>query len=218
MLTCPVIKSLSNNHEIMRSTFTASRFEFFMLLEYRSLNPDLEMIQTYSGEVFHLNEACIYVPREMMKSWLDFSRTIRKLELTSKELAVTLAVALTFRGIIIKRVSLLFIRTQITHSLHIFCCFCPNRSLTNHTHLRKLLGRYDIQCIALNQIKLVHTLEYLGYSAIIQNWQQNSILILKKGMKSIAFLLTFTKQGAFNFIFLQSQPKDDQSYYIIITG
>lgn len=134
-----------------------------MLLEYRSLNPDLEMIQTYSGEVFHLNEACIYVPREMMKSWLEFSRTIRKLELTSKELAVTLAVALTFRGIIIIRVSLLFIRTQITHSLHIFCCFCLNRSLTNHSHLRKLLGRYDIQCIALNQIKLVHTLEYLGY-------------------------------------------------------
>ncbi|XP_055995795.1 vitamin D3 receptor-like isoform X2 [Ostrea edulis] len=75
----------------------ASRFEFFMLLEYRSLNPDLEMIQTYSGEVFHLNEACIYVPREMMKSWLEFTRTIRKLELTNKELAVTLAVALTFR-------------------------------------------------------------------------------------------------------------------------
>lgn len=69
-----------------------------MLLEYRSLNPDLEMLQTYSGEVFHLNEACIYVPREMMKSWLEFSRTIRKLELTNKELAVTLAVALTFRG------------------------------------------------------------------------------------------------------------------------
>lgn len=69
-----------------------------MLLEYRSLNPDLEMLQTYSGEVFHLNEACIYVPREMMKSWLEFSQTIRKLELTNKELAVTLAVALTFRG------------------------------------------------------------------------------------------------------------------------
>lgn len=78
--------------------FSASRFEFFMLLEYRSLNPDLEMLQTYSGEVFHLNEACIYVPWEMMKSWLEFSRTIRKLELTNKELAVTLAVALTFRG------------------------------------------------------------------------------------------------------------------------
>ncbi|XP_062615612.1 vitamin D3 receptor-like isoform X2 [Saccostrea cucullata] len=75
----------------------ASRFEFFMLLEYRSLNPDLEMIQTYAGEVFHLNEACIYVPREMMKSWLEFTRTIKKLELTNKELAVTLAVALTFR-------------------------------------------------------------------------------------------------------------------------
>lgn len=103
----------------MRSAFTASRFEFFMLLEYRSLNPDLEMIQTYSGEVFHLNEACIYVPREMMKSWLEFSRTIRKLELTNKELAVTLAVALTFRGIY-EFYCFSFIMTQITHSLHNF--------------------------------------------------------------------------------------------------
>ena len=202
----------------MRSAFTASRFEFFMLLEYRSLNPDLEMIQTYSGEVFHLNEACIYVPREMMKSWLEFSRTIRKLELTSKELAVTLAVALTFRGIIIIRVSLLFIRTQITHSLHIFCCFCPNRSLTNHTHLRKLLGRYDIQCIALNQIKLVHTLEYLGYFCYNSELATEQYFNFKKGMKNVAFLLTFTNPGAFNFIFLQNQPKDDQSYHIIITG
>lgn len=99
-----------------------------------------------------------------------------------------------------------------------FCCFCPNRSLTNHTHLRKLLGRYDIQCIALNQIKLVHTLEYLGYFCYNSELATEQYFNFKKGMKNVAFLLTFTNPGAFNFIFLQSQPKDDQSYYIIMTG
>ena len=76
-----------------------------------------------------------------------------------------------------------------------------------------------IQCIALNQIKLVHTLEYLGYFCYTSELATEQYFnFKKKGMKSIEFLLTFTNPGAFNFIFLQSQPKDDQSYYIIITG
>ncbi|KAK3102818.1 hypothetical protein FSP39_014110 [Pinctada imbricata] len=91
----PGFSDLPSNDQAL--LLKASRFEFFLLLEYRTMDPDLDMMLTYTGEVFHLNQACIYVPKEMMKSWLEFTRCIKKLQLTDAELAVVLAVALTFR-------------------------------------------------------------------------------------------------------------------------
>nr|XP_019924078.2 nuclear receptor ROR-beta isoform X2 [Crassostrea gigas]XP_034307510.1 nuclear receptor ROR-beta isoform X2 [Crassostrea gigas] len=153
----------------------ASRFEFFMLLEYRSLNPDLEMLQTYSGEVFHLNEACIYVPREMMKSWLEFSRTIRKLELTNKELAVTLAVALTFRDrdtlsnpgrveeIQEDMIATLFHALDSRHQTNTRRRFC--QIIDMFTKFRELTEGYMKVCQSINakvtQANLPETLQFL---------------------------------------------------------
>ncbi|XP_033753171.1 uncharacterized protein LOC117336672 [Pecten maximus] len=79
------------------SLLKAARFEFFMLLEYRAVDPDLQMVLTIGGDVYHINEASIYFPKEIMLSWFEFSRVIRRLNLSDKERALVLAISLVFR-------------------------------------------------------------------------------------------------------------------------
>ncbi|XP_069132149.1 vitamin D3 receptor B-like isoform X2 [Argopecten irradians] len=79
------------------SLLKAARFEFFMLLEYRAVNPDLQMAVTIGGDVYHINEASLYFPKAIMLSWFEFSRVIRRLNLTEKERVLVLAIALVFR-------------------------------------------------------------------------------------------------------------------------
>ncbi|KAK3101206.1 hypothetical protein FSP39_001751 [Pinctada imbricata] len=74
----------------------ASRFEFFMLLEYRFVDPDLEMMMIFTGHVLHLNEAGMWGTQDLMKSWQDFTRLLVKLELTNEEVAVMMAISMTF--------------------------------------------------------------------------------------------------------------------------
>ncbi|OWF56000.1 probable nuclear hormone receptor HR3 [Mizuhopecten yessoensis] len=79
------------------SLLKAARFEFFMLLEYRAVDPDLQMVLTIGGDVYHINEASFYFPKEIMLSWFEFSRVIRRLNLSEKERALVLAISLLFR-------------------------------------------------------------------------------------------------------------------------
>ncbi|XP_060074509.1 nuclear receptor ROR-beta-like [Ylistrum balloti] len=79
------------------SLLKAARFEFFMLLEYRAVDPDLQMVLTIGGDVYHINEASFYFPKEIMLSWFEFSRVIRRLNLSDKERALVLAISLVFR-------------------------------------------------------------------------------------------------------------------------
>ncbi|XP_033753277.1 nuclear receptor ROR-beta-like [Pecten maximus] len=79
------------------SLLKASEFEFFMILEYRSVDPDLQMLLTVGGDVYHINEVSMCYTKEVMLSWFEFSRVIRRLNLSDKERALVLSISLVFR-------------------------------------------------------------------------------------------------------------------------
>ena len=69
-----------------------------MMLEYRFVDPDLEMMMIFTGHVLHLNEAGMWGTQELMKSWQEFTRLLVKLDLTSEEVALMMAISMTFSG------------------------------------------------------------------------------------------------------------------------
>ncbi|XP_061178988.1 vitamin D3 receptor-like [Saccostrea echinata] len=72
----------------------ASRLDFFLILEYRAKDPETEMMISYSGRAVHLSEACAYLPKDLLKSWWNLTYDLRKLQLTTEEHAVLLALCL----------------------------------------------------------------------------------------------------------------------------
>lgn len=80
-------------------TLTAARLEFFLLLGYRSLDPETGMMVSYTGHVLPIRQFCAYAPGDMSTSWLEVTRHIRHLQLQPKEHAAMLAICLTFTGL-----------------------------------------------------------------------------------------------------------------------
>lgn len=75
----------------------AARFEFFLIMEYKYIDPEKEVMVVSTGEAFHLEELCFYLPVPMMKRWFDFASKIKDLNLSQDEMLIVLAVSLTFR-------------------------------------------------------------------------------------------------------------------------
>lgn len=80
-------------------TLTAARLEFFLLLGYRSLDPETGMMVSYTGHVLPIRQFCAYAPGDMSTSWLEVTRHIRHLQLHPKEHAAMLGICLTFTGL-----------------------------------------------------------------------------------------------------------------------
>ncbi|XP_022308590.2 nuclear receptor ROR-beta-like [Crassostrea virginica] len=78
------------------SLLKAARLEFFLLLGYRSLDPETGMMVSYTGHVLPIKQFCAYAPADMSTSWLEVSRHIRHLQLLPKEHATMLGICLTF--------------------------------------------------------------------------------------------------------------------------
>lgn len=77
---------------------SAARFEFFLILEYKYIDSEREVMVVSTGEAFHLEELCFYLPIPMMKRWFDFASKIKDLKLSQDEMLIVMAVSLTFRG------------------------------------------------------------------------------------------------------------------------
>lgn len=78
------------------SLLKAARLEFFLLLGYRSLDPETGMMVSYTGHVLPIRQFCAYAPGDMSTSWLEVTRHIRHLQLHPKEHAAMLGICLTF--------------------------------------------------------------------------------------------------------------------------
>ncbi|XP_061180642.1 nuclear receptor ROR-beta-like [Saccostrea echinata] len=74
----------------------AARLEFFLMLCYRTLDPETGMMVSYTGHVLPIRQFCAYAPEGMSTSWLEVSCDIRRLQLQPKEHAAMLAICLTF--------------------------------------------------------------------------------------------------------------------------
>ncbi|XP_062585820.1 nuclear receptor ROR-beta-like [Saccostrea cucullata] len=74
----------------------AARLEFFLMLCYRTLDPETGMMVSYTGHVLPIRQFCAYAPEGMSTSWLEVSCDIRRLQLLPKEHAAMLAICLTF--------------------------------------------------------------------------------------------------------------------------
>ncbi|XP_022297902.2 nuclear receptor subfamily 1 group D member 2-like [Crassostrea virginica] len=72
----------------------ASRLDFFLTLEYRAKDPETEMMISYSGRAVHISDACAYLPQDMLRSWWRMTYDLRKLQLTTEEHALLLALCL----------------------------------------------------------------------------------------------------------------------------
>ncbi|XP_048736125.2 COUP transcription factor 2-like isoform X3 [Ostrea edulis] len=75
----------------------ASHFEFFTIMNHRDIDPQREIVITYTGKVLPVSEMCPYTPRETILRWGEFSKEIQKLHLSSAELALILGICVTFR-------------------------------------------------------------------------------------------------------------------------
>ncbi|XP_062615638.1 nuclear receptor ROR-alpha A-like [Saccostrea cucullata] len=75
----------------------ASRFEFFVILQYRSIDFEREIIVTYTGQARHFSEICVYTPIEVFRNWFEFMKKVKELNFTPEEHALVLAISLTFR-------------------------------------------------------------------------------------------------------------------------
>ncbi|XP_056002632.1 vitamin D3 receptor-like isoform X2 [Ostrea edulis] len=90
----PAFKELHPNDQA--SLLKAARLEFFLMLSYRTLDPETGMMISYTGHVLPIRQFCAYAPEDMSTSWLEVSRDIRRLHLHPKEHAAMLAICLTF--------------------------------------------------------------------------------------------------------------------------
>lgn len=80
------------------SVLLASHFEFFTIMNHRDIDPQREIVITYTDKVLPVSEMCPYTPRETILRWGEFSKEIQKLHLSSAELALILGICVTFRG------------------------------------------------------------------------------------------------------------------------
>ncbi|XP_061167125.1 nuclear receptor subfamily 1 group D member 2-like [Saccostrea echinata] len=75
----------------------ASNFDFEMILDYRSVDTDKEMLLTYTGKLMPMSECCPHMSVDTIKRWADFCTTVEKLCLSPQEHALTLGICLTFQ-------------------------------------------------------------------------------------------------------------------------
>ena len=82
----------------MYEIISAALSDLDIIANERGMNTELEMVITPPGTCFHLDQICIFDPKEDLKFGFDVVEKLQALNLTNQQLALMAGICMTFRG------------------------------------------------------------------------------------------------------------------------